>query len=97
MRVIEQLIRHFWDRGQISREEVDRLIALGFVNSRELVGYWPEFAEEAAETTGDEGEEMAARLADAIAEELIAHSSDKPRGRRVAGRRWGRQGRRPLR
>jgi hypothetical protein len=41
MKVISQLIKHFWKRGALSATDVDYLIRHGFVRVRDLPGYQP--------------------------------------------------------
>ena len=37
MRVIEQLVQHFWTRGALSREEALYLVKHGFIRESDLV------------------------------------------------------------
>ena len=39
MKVITQLIRHFWQRAALTAEEIDYLVRHGFVRQRDLPGY----------------------------------------------------------
>jgi hypothetical protein len=41
MKVITQLVRHFWQRGALTVEEIDYLVRHGFVRARDLPGYQP--------------------------------------------------------
>lgn len=41
MKVITQLIKHFWERGALSFAEVEYLVRHGFVRVRDLPGYEP--------------------------------------------------------
>jgi hypothetical protein len=41
MKVITQLVKHFWERGALTATEIDYLVKHGFVRSRDLVGYGP--------------------------------------------------------
>jgi len=41
MKVITQLIRHFWERGALSREQADYLLEQGFARSADLPGFVP--------------------------------------------------------
>ncbi len=39
MKVISQLIRHFWERGVLSSEEVEYLVQHGFARRHDVPGY----------------------------------------------------------
>src|SRR5262249_19837423 len=41
MKVITQLVQHFWQRGGLTTTEVDYLVRHGFVRERDLPGYVP--------------------------------------------------------
>lgn len=41
MKVITQLVQHFWQRGVLAASEVDYLVCHGFVRARDLPGYVP--------------------------------------------------------
>ncbi|MGQ0636046.1 MAG: hypothetical protein ACT4QC_15655 [Planctomycetaceae bacterium] len=41
MKVITQLVQHFWQRGALTTAEVDYLVRHGFVRERDLPGYVP--------------------------------------------------------
>lgn len=41
MKVITQLIRHFWERGALSREQADYLLDQGFARKADLPGFVP--------------------------------------------------------
>jgi hypothetical protein len=41
MKVITQLVKHFWQRGALSPTEIEYLINHGFVRARDLAGYVP--------------------------------------------------------
>lgn len=41
MKVITQLVQHFWQRGVLTTAEVDYLVRHGFVRERDLPGYIP--------------------------------------------------------
>src|SRR5262245_8312339 len=48
MKVITQLIKHFWQRGALTPAEIDYLVQHGFIRSRDLPGYSPPPEEPAA-------------------------------------------------
>jgi hypothetical protein len=54
MKVITQLIRHFWQRGALTTSEIDYFVQHGFVRVRDLPGYQPG-------ETGDSHEALATR------------------------------------
>lgn len=41
MKVITQLVKHFWQRGALSPTEIEYLISHGFIRARDLAGYVP--------------------------------------------------------
>ena len=41
MKVITQLIKHFWERGALLAAEIEYLVRHGFVRVRDLPGYEP--------------------------------------------------------
>ena len=49
MRVIEQLVQHFWARGALTREEALYLVRHGFVREADLAGLVDQPAEPVAE------------------------------------------------
>lgn len=49
MRVVEQLIQHFWQRGALTRTEIEYLVSHGFVRAADLPDYLD--ADEPAEPT----------------------------------------------
>lgn len=48
MKVITQLIRHFWERGVLSHAEIDYLLQHGFVRLKDVPGYQPKHFEASA-------------------------------------------------
>jgi hypothetical protein len=79
MRVIEQLIRHFWASGELSCAEARRLLASGFVSPESL----PDLEERAAGRSAG-GKDPLERWAE-----------EPPAPRAVGKRRRGRRRRRP--
>lgn len=87
MRVIEQLIQHFWSRGVLTPEDVEHLIRHGFIRDTNLPGWLapepdpePESDEPEARATHDEERARAAEeLEDALA------------GRQAGGKKGGKK------
>src|SRR5262249_41214832 len=72
MKVVTQMIHHFWERGALSAEQVKHLVRHGFVQAEDLAGFNGRAASEAQAT------EFELEL-DAIAENLT-RSATKRRG-----------------
>ncbi len=51
MRVVKQLILHFWDSGAIARAQADYLVANGFIHEADLPGYALDQDDAPAETS----------------------------------------------
>ena len=86
MKVISQLIRHFWQSGLLSLEEVESLLREGFARPRDLSGYVPPKRAKAKRAAPVEGPAVvieAPTALDEVEETLI---------RRTAARRAGRGG-----
>jgi hypothetical protein len=80
MKVISQLVRHFWQRGVLTPQEIDYLIDHGFVRARDLPGYQP--GEEADERSQPWGSQEATKpdAFEEFQERLVRRSG---RGRRA--------------
>jgi hypothetical protein len=86
MRVIEQLVQHFWTRGALSREDARYLVDHGFVRETDLPG----FSDEADESNcvaanGDEQRESRLNQEAVLAEQL----EDELTGRNSSGGKKG--------
>lgn len=94
MRVIEQLVRHFWERGAISRDEAQYLVKHGFVREADLPGFVgtereidpqtyepPEEPERDDRRTHDRVEE-AARQAEELEAELAGRKKGGGKGKK---------------
>lgn len=93
MRVIEQLIQHFWSRALMSRDDVTYLIKHGFVRDTDLPGWLPpeattepppddDYFDEPPDPTAGRAEELA-RAAEEIEDALA--------GRQAGGKKGGRK------
>lgn len=84
MRVIEQLIQHFWQRGALTRTEIEYLVQHGFVRANDLPDYLD--ADEPAEPTP-------LYEADSIDDkrEPLPDPEDELMGRRVGKKRGGKK------
>lgn len=82
MRVVEQLIQHFWQRGALTRTEIEYLVNHGFVRAKDLPDYLD--ADEPIEPTPvyepDPIEEK---------QEPLPDPEDELLGRRVGGKKRG--------
>jgi hypothetical protein len=56
MKVLQQLIKHFWDRGSLTMDQAHYLVEHGFIRCRELENYEPR---EGARALDDEGVDRA--------------------------------------
>ena len=92
MRVIEQLIQHFWARALMSREDIAYLIRHGFVRDTDLPGWLPPDPDAPAvapdpHAPGDDrthhADEARARDAEALEDELA--------GRQTGGKKGGKK------
>lgn len=84
MRVIEELIKHFWERGSISRDEAAYLLQHGFVREQDLKGWTrnePADQSDPGEFQGltDRAEQKKALEAEALEDELAGRRLGKKR------------------
>lgn len=90
MRVIEQLVQHFWARGALTREEAEYLVKHGFVREADLPGFAadasgpaePEIVQKTAPTAASRDEptddprfDPKAREAEELEDELVGRNS----------------------
>ena len=89
MKVITQLVKHFWQRGALSPAEVEYLIRHGFIRARDLAGYVapPEEPEAAIPPLSVIGPVGSPTQLDRIEDSLVRRSAKrggtKPRGKVV--------------
>lgn len=82
MRVVEQLIQHFWQRGALTRTEIEYLVQHGFVRAKDLPEYLD--ADEPTEPTPLYEPEPIEE-----AKEPLPDPEDELLGRRVGGKKRG--------
>jgi hypothetical protein len=82
MKVITQLIKHFWERGALSVAEIEYLVRHGFVRVRDLPGYEPPPEEPPApiEPLNIIGTVDAAHPLESVEESLVRRSARRGRG-----------------
>ena len=85
MKVIQQLIGHFWERGALTPEEAHYLVEHGFIRAEELEGYGP-WAQAWAEATRAVG-----LLRDTLGERLIVHCTLSGRARLLDLWAWAKE------
>lgn len=89
MKVITQLVKHFWQRGALSPMEIEYLIRHGFIRARDLAGYVPppEEPETPAAPLSVIGQVEPSGPLDRIEDSLVRRGTKrggaKPRGRVV--------------
>jgi hypothetical protein len=87
MRVIEQLVQHFWTRGALTREEALYLVKHGFVREADLVGLVdsPEITESEVSESADERQEdprfdPKAKQDEQLEDELVGRNAGGKKG-----------------
>jgi hypothetical protein len=86
MKVITQLVKHFWQRGALAAAEVEYLIRHGFVRLRDLPGYTPP-PEDESPGAGDTWIEKEIELPGEL--EHVEESLVRRRGKRGTGQAKG--------
>jgi hypothetical protein len=86
MKVITQLVKHFWQRGALAAPDVEYLIRHGFIRVRDLPGYTPP-PEDAPPDAGDTWIEKEIELPGEL--EHVEESLVRRRGKRGTGESKG--------